>query len=364
VAPEEHAASWDNVGLLCGDARALTETVVLALDVRPSTIEFAIEKEAGLIVAHHPLIFAPLKRIDRRSTPGKELSLLLENGIALYAAHTNVDSSEALSMNASMGRRLPFKDFGPVAAPIQSPGLKLVTFVPSESVVEVREALSAAGAGAIGDYSECAFSIPGTGSFRGGESTHPAIGERGRLEEVSEKRLEMLCPKNRLDAILLALWDSHPYEEVAYDLYPLSGYQSDSHYLWRGELEVEMTLADFAGAVRDNLGEGIAPVKYAGPGNRPIRTVAWCSGSGKSLIRSAAGLRVDAYLTGDTGHHDALEALSLGMALVDIDHYYSERFFMENLHHFLSTELEGEKVTFLPDPTGPVYVAAPEEELQ
>jgi dinuclear metal center YbgI/SA1388 family protein len=355
VAPEENAANWDNVGLQCGDPKQPVAAVVLALDVRVETVEFAIEREAGLIVSHHGLIGSPLKRIDPTSSPGRELTMLLENGIALYVAHTNVDASPVLSMNATIGKRLPLKDFGPVAAPLRQDEMKLVTFIPKESVDAVRAALSEAGAGTIGEYTQCSFSLLGRGTFRGGKGTNPAIGEKGRLEEVEEFRMEMVCPKNRLDRVLTALWDSHPYEEVAYDLYPVAGYKTDLHFLWRGETEEAMTLSEFALAVKHRLGDGIAPVKFAGDPELSVREVAWCSGGGKGLIPLAGSLGVDVYLTGDTGHHDGLDSLSRGLALVDLDHYYTEHLFVENVRGFLAQELEGSDVTLLPDPVGPVY---------
>lgn len=359
AAPEENAADWDNVGLLWGDPGREVEKVVLTLDVTPECVRFAAEEGAGLILAHHPLILSPLRKIDFGSSPGREISLLLENQIALYVAHTNADSSPVLSMNATIGKRLPMRDFGPAAAPIQKAGLKLVTFVPPESVDRVRSSLSQAGAGVIGEYGDCSFSSEGTGTFLGGEETSPVVGQKGHLEKVEEIRLEMVCPKNRLDRILAALWDSHPYEEVAYDLYPLSGYKSETHYLWKGELEEEMTLAEFASEVTTSLGEGIAPVKFAGPPERAVRTAAWCSGRGKDLVAQAANLGVDVYLTGDTGHHDALKALSREMALVDLDHYWSERFFMDNLREYLTQEMDEEAgVQLLIDPHGLVYRSA------
>jgi len=358
VAPENTAAEWDNVGLFCGDEEERVDTVVLALDVREETLALAVASEAGLILSHHPLVFSPLKRIDVRTHPGKEIALLLENRIALYTAHTNLDSSQILSVNASIGRRLPLRDFGPVAAPIQTAGMKLVTFVPVDSADRLRESLAEAGAGVIGEYSHCSFSLPGTGTFLGSEEAKPVVGQKGNLERVEEIRLEMLCPKDRLDRILSALWASHPYEEVAYDLYPLAGYRSDTHYLWMGELESERPLSVFASEVKHALGEGVAPVKFAGDPQRPIRRVAWCSGSGKGLVSHVAHLGVDAYLTGDMGHHDALSCLSQGLAVVDLDHYYTEKLFAEVMEEYLSQELGEGEVTFLPDRAGPVFHAA------
>jgi len=364
VAPLETAADWDRVGYQCGNPDETLETAVIALDVREETIRLAVKENAGLIISHHPLIFRPLERIDPRQSPGKELSELLANRIALYVGHTNVDASPEVSMNATIGRLLELQNVSCMAAPHQSPSVKLVTFVPQEKVDEVRAALSEAGAGVIGDYTHCSFSSTGTGSFLGSSDTDPAVGSKGQLERVDEIRLEMICPKNGLDRILSSLWESHPYEEVAYDLYPTAGYQTDKHFLWRGELQAEMTLHEFANLVRNTLSDGVAPVKFAGDPGRQVRKITWCSGGGKSLIEVLSGEETDVYLTGDTGHHDALNLLSRGISLVDIDHYYSEWFFIGNLIEYLDSKLEGAGVRLLEDRSGPVYIAAARDGLK
>ena len=355
AAPEETAAGWDRVGLQCGDPRKTVEAVVIALDVRPSTIELAIQSGAGLILAHHPLIFEPLKRIDPQTSPGRELVSLIERGMVLYVAHTNADASRTLSMNGAMGARLPMKSFSPAAAPPQASDIKLVTFVPADSIDQVRDSLAQAGAGVIGEYGSCSFNLTGTGTFLGSNASNPAIGERGKLERVEEVRLEMVCPKRVLDGVLKSLWESHPYEEVAYDLYPLAGYQSEMHFVWEGELEQEVSLEEFAFTVRERLGDGVAPVRFAGERSSRVKRVAWCSGGGKSLIQFLDPARVDVYLTGDTGHHDALNCLSRGIALVDLDHYYTERLFMDQMCDYLSRHLPDGAVRLIPDTAGAVF---------
>ncbi len=356
VAPPEYASDWDNIGLQIGSAQKEVDTVMIALDVRKNTLEGVKESGAGLIIAHHPLIFSPLKKINLDRFPGREIHSLIENSAALYVAHTNVDASPTLSMNLEIGKRLPMEDFGPVAMKPQPSSLKLVTFVPEEALPLVRSSLAEAGAGTIGEYRECAFTHRGTGSFRGSDKSDPAVGEKGVLEEVEEFRLEMVCPKSRMDKIIRALWESHPYEEVAYDLYPLAPYQGESHFLWKGALSDPCSLRNLSEQVKESLGAGIAPVRFAGEADREIRTMAWCSGGGKSLISSAAALGVDVYLTGDTGHHDALECLTLGMGLIDLDHFYTERFFVDILKRFLEEEF-GDEVRVIPDTCGPVYHA-------
>ncbi len=355
AAPEATAAEWDRVGIQCGDPGRLVDVAVITLDVRPSTIQLAMQSGAGVILAHHPLIFEPLKRIDPSTSPGRELVSLVENRIVLYVAHTNADSSRVLSMNGAIGRRLPLLSSSPAAAPRQLPDIKLVTFVPVADADKVRESLAQAGAGRIGEYESCSFNLIGTGTFLGSVDSNPTVGQRGSLERVEEVRLEMICPKRVLDGVLKALWESHPYEEVAYDLYPLAEYQSGMHFIWEGELEREMTLEEFAHVVRERLGDGIAPIRFAGDGGTRVRRVAWCSGGGKSLIQFLDPSRIDVYLTGDTGHHDALDCLSRGIALVDLDHYYTERLFIEVVIDYLSRHLPEDGIRLIPDTSGPVF---------
>ncbi|MCB9766893.1 MAG: Nif3-like dinuclear metal center hexameric protein [Candidatus Omnitrophica bacterium] len=356
VAPLDYAEGWDNVGLQIGSGNGEIDTVVVALDVRQSTLEIAKGAKAGLVIAHHPLLFSPITRIDSDCFPGREIHALIANGTALYVGHTNIDASPILSMNLEIGKRLPLEDFGPVAMKPQPASIKLVTFIPEESLPQVRSALAEAGAGVIGEYRECGFAHRGLGSFRGSDRSNPAIGERGVLEEVEEFRLEMVCPKSKMDRIIRALWESHPYEEVAYDLYPMAAYHGNSHFIWKGNLTEPTTLEELASRIKEDLGEGVAPVRFAGNPEQEVASLAWCSGGGKSLIGSAAALGVDVYMTGDTGHHDALECLSLGMALVDIDHHYTERFFVQIMKRFLEEEFE-ERIQVIGDPGEPVYLA-------
>lgn len=355
VAPEASTAAWDNVGFQCGNPGQRVESVVIALDVLPSTIELAVREEAGLVIAHHPLLFKPITRLDPFRSPGRELTLLIENGIACYAAHTNVDRSHALSMNAEIGRRLGIDDAAPMAPAWKPAEMKLVTFVPTAQTERVRDALANAGAGVIGDYSHCSFGLAGTGTFLGGEASSPAVGEKGRIETVEEIRLEMVVPKSALARVLGALVTAHPYEEPAYDLYPLAGVESESQFVWLGTLAEAMPLAEFARKVGADLGDGRSDVRYAGDAARTVRRVAWTSGSGKSLIGLLDPTDVDVYLTGDTGHHDALDCLSSGMALVDLDHYYTERLFTGIIRRHLEQALPGGGVRFVEHDPGPVY---------
>lgn len=355
AAPPEMAAEWDRIGLQVGDRQASVQKIFITLDVHHNSLARAVQQKADLVIAHHPLIFEPLRQIDLSTTPGREISTLIANRIALFIAHTNVDASPRLSMNRNLGELLDLQAMRIATAPFQPPQIKLVTFVPEDALDEVRQALSKAGAGEIGEYSECSFSTPGTGTFRGSLQSNPVIGSRGQLEKAREARLEMVCSKKKLDSILSALWEAHPYEEVAYDLYELSGHHSERHYLWTGELNQPQMLEEFAGRVQETIGRGEAPVRYAGDPKKMVKKVAWCSGGGKSLIRQLSSSMADVYVSGDTGHHDALSCLEKGIGLVDVDHFYTERFFISNLGKYLRESWNGSDLEVIEDEPHPVY---------
>ena len=355
AAPPEMAADWDRIGLQVGDRNAVIETVFITLDVSRESLGRAAQNSVGLVIAHHPLIFEPLRQIDFNSSPGCEIATLIHHRMALFIAHTNVDASPRLSMNRSLGELLELQDIQMSAAPFHPPQMKLVTFVPEAALDGVRQGLSKAGAGEIGEYSECSFTTQGVGTFRGSQQSNPVIGSRGQLEKVPEARLEMIFPKKKIDSVLAALLQAHPYEEVAYDLYELSGYHSEKHFLWKGELDQEIPLEDFAARVRKTIGRGEAPVRFAGDPKRKVKKISWCSGGGKSLIRQLNASTTDVYVTGDTGHHDALNCLEKGICLVDVDHFYTERFFISNMALYLREVFNDTKLRVLEDEPQPVY---------
>jgi dinuclear metal center YbgI/SA1388 family protein len=294
----------------------------VCLDVTDATIREAVDAGADLILAHHPLLFRPLERLTPGTAAGRLALQAARAGVALLAAHTNFDVARG-------GTTDPITDALDVAGcrPLvpQHPAaqVKLVTFVPAAATPAVLAALASAGAGRIGEYDRCSYRVSGTGTFRPSEAANPTAGERGRLNEVAEERLEMVVPRAGLQAAVAALVAAHPYEEVAYDVHPLVDTARPDRGLGRvGTLTRPRPLRELA----DELARALpAPhLRVAGDLDRLITTVAACGGAGDSLIPDALHAGADLYVTGDLRHHVTLDAMTQGMALIDAGHHATE----------------------------------------
>lgn len=324
-APRGSAQSYDNVGLQVGDPQQEVDRVLVALDLTPAVVEEALEKEAQLIITHHPLLFQPLKQITPGSFVSNLVLRLAEEGIAYYAAHTNLDAapggvSFALAQQLGL-QKARFLDH------LDESVYKLVTFVPAEHEETVRTALAEAGAGQIGDYEACAFTNSGTGYFRPGGTTAPMIGEPGGdLESVKEQRLEVEVARWDLPRVLEALHQAHPYEEVAHDVYPVQQSFRGAGLGVIASLSEKEPLSAFLKRVSTRLK---APgLRYAGDPQTSIQKVAVCGGAGSDLIGKAQRAGADAYVTADLSYHRYFEVLDVEgtptMALIDAGHYETE----------------------------------------
>lgn len=321
--PARHAASWDNVGLQVGDPAWPVERVVVALDVTPAVVEEAAGGPATLLLAHHPLLFRPLSAVTPATATGRTALLAATKRVAVAAAHTNLDvATDGAGTSDPVARLLDLQDVRPLTSEhADGRRVKLVTFVPRDAVDMVLDAVSVAGAGTIGEYDRCSFQVSGTGTFRPREGTSPHVGDVGRDNTVDEVRLEVELPSSRAREVVRAMRDAHPYEEVAFDLYPLL--EAPDHGFGRvGRLPSPMPLRAVAATIRDQLP---APhLRYAGEPDRLVRTVAVVGGAGDSLIGAAAAAHVDCYVTGDLRHHVTLDAMTQGLALIDAGHHATE----------------------------------------
>jgi dinuclear metal center YbgI/SA1388 family protein len=320
--PEAHAAGWDNTGLQVGDPEDEVHGVLVCLDVTEATIDDALAQGADLILAHHPLLFRPLERLTPATASGRLALRAARAGVAIVAAHTNFDVAHGGTTDPVMAA-LDVHAARPLV-PQAGPGsVKVVTFVPAEHTDAVLDALAGAGAGVIGQYDHCSYRLAGTGTFRPSAEANPTTGERGRVNEVTEDRLEVVVPRDLLGAVVAALVGAHPYEEVAYDVYPLVDTARPEHGHGRvGALPAPLPLR----AVADRLAAALpAPLlRVAGDLDRLVSTVAACGGAGDSLIPDALRSGADLYVTGDLRHHVTLDAVTQGMALIDAGHYATE----------------------------------------
>ena len=319
IAPLPLAEAWDNCGLQVGDPAAQVGRVLVALTPLPEVFEEAEEKGADFILFHHPLIFDPLKAVVTSSYPGDLLARAIRSGLAVYAEHTSYDAAPA-GVSVALARALDLRGLLRVLSP-RGALRKLVVFVPEENVDAVVEALAAAGAGVIGDYTECTFRTQGTGTFRGGDEANPYLGEKGRLEKVPEIRIETVVPAHAVGRAVDAATAAHPYEEVAPDVYPVEGSPEGCGYGRVGTLPGRLT----AEALREHISGSLGfPTRLVADAGRRIETVAVLGGSGGSFIPEVAASGAHAYVTGDVDYHDALLAESLGLTVVDAGHAATE----------------------------------------
>lgn len=340
LAPASLAEEWDNVGLQAGSAAASTESVLVALNVNEEVVSEALSRNCGLILSHHPLIFQPLATVSEQTAAGRLIGRINREGLAVFAAHTNLDASrgglaDCLAGLLGLGNVKPLE-----RAPANLS--KLVVFVPADDLERVRTALFEAGAGVIGDYRHCSFMVEGTGTFLPEEGASPTIGEVGRDEKAAERRVEMVFPAARAAEIVAALLEAHSYEEPAYDIYPLLTGMAGAGHGRVGELQIQadsgLPLEEFATYAGRAL--GAADVRYAGEPGKKINRVAVVPGSGGSYITIAAR-EADVLVTGDVKYSDLVRARDLGLALVDAPHHASEAAALKEWAPRLQKELAG-----------------------
>ena len=321
------AESWDAVGLTCGDPGEPVERIVVAVDAVPATVEQAQRAGAQLLLTHHPLLLTAVHGVAAVDPKGALVHRMIRAGLAHFVAHTNADVADP-GVSDALAERLGLTALRPLVPMPAEAGDKLVVFVPTDDAQRIIDALSNAGAGHIGDYERCAWTTIGVGTFRPGPAATPAIGQAGHVEMVAETRVEMVVPPRLREGVIRALREVHPYEEPAFDLYPLVAVNSRRGSGRIGELTAQMRLDEFVRHAAQLLPPTVWGVRAAGDPARPVRTVAVCGGSGASLADTARAAGADAYLTADLKHHPAVEAVTERgpdtMALVDVAHWASE----------------------------------------
>lgn len=316
-APKELAMEDDKIGLLIGSLNQPVKNVLVALDVVEEVVDEAIEKDVQLIISHHPLIYRPLKTIRTEDAYGKIITKLIKHDIAVYAAHTNLDVTFG-GVNDLLAAKLGLKETDVLVPTYEMPLKKLVVYAPVQAADQIREVLGNAGAGFIGNYSHCSFSNEGTGRFLPGENTNPYIGLQGKLETVKEERIETIFPQNLERKIIKAMLKAHPYEEPAYDIYPLD-LKGQTYGLGRiGYLQEEMTLEEFSEFVKTAL--DIKGVRVVGDLKDKIKKVAVLGGDGGKYYPTAIRKGADVFITGDMYYHTAIDAKLDGLNIIDPGH--------------------------------------------
>jgi dinuclear metal center YbgI/SA1388 family protein len=331
IAPFALQEDYDNAGLLVGSMEAEAVKGLIAVDVTSAVLNEAVQKDCNVVLSHHPLIFGGLKNLTDSTDIGKMVAFAVKNDINIIALHTNLDNV-AHGVNDILGQKLGLKNCR-ILQPLKNQLRKLVTFCPEDYTEKVSEALFSAGAGHIGKYDSCSFTGSGNGTFRAGEGANPFVGEVGKLHHESENRIETVFPAYLEKDIISALINAHPYEEVAYDIYPLSNSNPTVGAGMIGELEKETDTLVFLESVKKAL--CLPWIKYSGNKSKKVRKVAFCGGSGSFLIKQAISAGADVFLTGDLKYHDFF--LPGGnMLLADIGHYESEQFTKELIFTLLN----------------------------
>jgi len=325
IAPFFLQENFDNSGIQFADLEKHSNKILLCLDITNKTLNEAKKKRANLIISHHPLIFSSLKQITKQRNP--LLYQLITSQINLITMHTNYDLAEN-GLNDYVGNILGIKK----KAALQDSSEKIFKFavyVPKKHAEKVSQSLFDAGSGKIGNYTETSFNISGTGTFKPEKGTHPFIGEIGKKEKVSEIKIETVVPERNLQPVIQAMKKSHPYEEPAYDTYEITNIHSGGIGLW-GNTDKEQELESFSLWAKKKLNAKY--VRLVKSNDRKIQKVALCTGAGSSLIENVKQLDVDLYISGDITYHHALRAKEIGLNLLEIEHFDTEKFFVESLH--------------------------------
>ncbi len=318
-APLHLQEPWDNAGLQVGDAGREATGALLCVDVTEAVMAEAVERGVNLVVSHHPLLFRGLKRITGNSSVERIVATALKHDIAVYSAHTNMDSANG-GVSWATGRMVGLTRMRTLV-PQPAQMMKLSVFVPVASCEAVSEALWSAGAGKIGNYDRCAYMVDGRGTYRPLDGAHPAIGEVGSNHTEGETRIEVVFHSSICARVVQAMLAAHPYEEPAFDLVKLENNAATGLGVI-GEIETPMAAADYIAFVKNALAIGAIP--YAGDASRTIRRVALCGGAGAEFIGTAIAQGADIYMCGDLKYHDYTTHCDR-IVLANIGHYESEQ---------------------------------------
>jgi dinuclear metal center YbgI/SA1388 family protein len=350
VAPQALQESYDNAGLIVGDPETEVSTALVTVDVTEDVLDEAIENNVGLIIAHHPVIFSGLKKLTGRNYVERTVLKAIKNDVAIYAAHTNLDAVTG-GVNSKICEKLGLKNCR-VLQPASGQLKKLVTFIPADAAEKVRNAVFEAGAGHIGNYDYCGYNLDGTGSFRAGENTNPFVGEKGQVHYEKEIRFETIFPGWLQGKILKALIDSHPYEEVAYDIYSLENSYEKAGMGMVGDLENSFQETDFLELLKKTFGAGC--IRHTALKGKNVRKVAVCGGAGSFLLNQAIAAKADVFVTGDFKYHEFFDAENK-ILIADVGHYESEQFTKELFYELLTKKFPKFALRFSEVRTNPVF---------
>lgn len=331
LAPISSSESYDNCGLIVGEKSAEVSGVLISLDCTEEIIDEAIQKKCNIVIAHHPIVFKGLKKFNGKNYVERTVIKAIRNNVAIYAIHTNLDNYR-FGVNFEIGSRLGLENIQ-VLQPKKNVLSKISVFVPFSHFEEVKNALFEAGAGSVGDYSECSFSTNGTGTFKPNENSNPFSGKIGEREDAEEIKLEVIVPNHQLNGIVAKMIQAHPYEEVAYDVVALQNQNRFEGSGMIGDLPEAVPTMVFLKTVKDVFQCGA--IRYTNPTKEKVQKIAFCGGSGSFLLGNAKGARADVFITGDFKYHEFFDAEN-EIVIADIGHYESEQYTSDLLKNILT----------------------------
>ncbi len=332
-APNIYQEDYDNAGLIVGDSNTEVAKILITLDVTEAVVNEAISKGANLIIAHHPIIFKGLKKLNGKNYVEKTVLLAIKNDIALFASHTNLDHIVG-GVNWKIAEKIGLKNLE-ILSPKPQTLLKLTVFVPENYSAQLLNTLYESGAGNIGNYENCSFTSQGIGQFTPKEGAKPNIGIINRQERVQESKIEVILPMHLQVAVLEAMFQAHPYEEVAYFLTKLENQNQEIGAGAIGELDFEMDENEFLTHLKQSM--KLNTIKYTPIANKKIKKVAICGGAGSFLLKNARGKNADAFVTADYKYHEFFDAEGQ-ILIADIGHYESEVYTKELIHFKISNK--------------------------
>ena len=342
-APKSLAYEWDNVGLQVGSYNKPVKKVMITLDVLEPVVDEAIENHVDLIIAHHPLLFKSIKQINTDTPAGRVMEKLIKHDITVYAAHTNLDAAEG-GVNDMLCDRLGVDDREVLVDTDTERLYKLAVYVPTTHLDTVRDALSGQGAGHIGNYSHCTFQTPGQGTFKPLAGTDPFIGFQDEITFVDEVKIETIVQEQKLSSVINAMIQAHPYEEVAYDIFPLKNAGKNIGIGRIGTLTPAMNVEELSAHVKAVM--NISHVRVIGDITKKVNKVAILGGSGEKYIHTAKQKGADVYITGDMTFHVAQDAWVSGIPVIDAGHYIEEVMKHSTKNH-LDDELQDDAVEII-----------------
>ncbi|NVO20600.1 MAG: Nif3-like dinuclear metal center hexameric protein [Bacteroidetes bacterium] len=340
---------YDNSGLIIGNASKEVKSALICLDITEEIMKESISRNCDLIISHHPLVFKGIKRFTGKNITERLVEEAIRNNISIIALHTNIDN-HPLGVNSILCRKLGIMN-PRILRPMGGLLKKLATFVPASHADKVRTSLFEAGAGTIGNYDSCSFNIAGRGTFRALEGSSPFVGEQGKLHVEQEEKIEVIYSAFLEKKILSALLSSHPYEEVAYDIYQLANKMPYAGAGMIGELDAAQEPLDYLAFVKATLSLG--SLRHTELPNKKIKKIAVCGGSGSFLIADAIAAGADLFLTGDIKYHDFFLP-EKQMLLADVGHYESEQFSKELIFTLLNKKFPTFALLISKTPTNPV----------